>query len=57
MTPEEFDKLLCGNQHIDVYEWRKSTKYRGAYSESHKVIGWFWDCLATFNQEDLRKFL
>jgi len=26
-TTEEFDALMCGNQHIDVREWKKSTQY------------------------------
>ncbi len=56
-TPKELEKALCGQSHIDVDEWRESTQYRGSYHANHKVIGWFWDCLGTYNQEELAKFL
>lgn len=48
-TPEEFERLLCGNPHIDLKDWRKNTQYRGHYHETHKVVQWFWDCLESYS--------
>jgi hypothetical protein len=55
--PEELERAICGTSHISVDEWRASTQYRGSYHAGHKVIGWFWDALETYSQEELSKFL
>ena len=52
-TVEEFDRLLCGDPHIDLKDWKRHTNYRGHYHETHKVIQWFWDCLEGYTQDQL----
>ena len=56
-TVKEFEILLCGQPFIDVREWKETTVYRGSYHEEHKVIGWFWECMETYDQQKLSKFL
>lgn len=48
--------VLCGIPLIDIKEWFNNTKYKGNYSNSHKVIIWFWEILDTINPNDLYKF-
>jgi len=49
-TPNELENLLCGNPTIDVMDWRKHTLYRG-YSNSDKLIQWFWKTVEGFSQD------
>ena len=42
---------------INVQDWKENTQYRGEFSESHRVIKWFWEVLGKLTQEELRKFL
>ena len=54
---DELDFLLEGVQHISLEDWRAHTLYRGAFNGSHKVVKWFWEILATYEQARLRKLL
>lgn len=38
----EFEMLLNGMDEIDLKDWKKHTHYKGAFSEKHKTVRWFW---------------
>ncbi len=39
----QLEHILCGSRDIgDLSELRLRTKYRGAYSDEHPVVNWFW---------------
>eukprot|EP00924_Labyrinthula_sp_SR-Ha-C_P016927 maker-scaffold_6-snap-gene-19.44-mRNA-1 protein AED:0.05 eAED:0.05 QI:138/1/0.87/1/0.85/0.75/8/119/720 len=50
----ELELLLCGLPNISVDDWKKNTKYRGAYTKlgaNHKVVKWFWEVVEAASQE------
>lgn len=55
--PEEFEMVLNGVPFIDLADWREQTVFKGVYTSSHKVVGWFWEILGGFSQEQLAKLL
>ena len=54
---QELEILLIGQPNIDVDNWRAHTEYRGDYSDSHEVIGWFWEIIEDYSEEDRAKLL
>ncbi|KAH3744300.1 E3 ubiquitin-ligase UPL7 [Pelomyxa schiedti] len=57
---EELQLLISGSPlGIDILDWRSHTKYAGVYHDSHPVINWFWECVASMGpkeQADLLTF-
>lgn len=41
--------MLCGQQVIDVDDWRSNTDYDG-YTKDSGVVVWFWEHLKTLPQ-------
>ncbi len=54
---DELGLFLCGDQAVDVKDWKENTRYKGEFSEAHQVIKWFWEILEKFSNEELEKFL
>lgn len=57
---QELELLLCGLPKIEVDDWLRNTKYRGAYAASghnHKVVRWFWEVVRELNDTDRAKLL
>eukprot|EP01022_Parablepharisma_sp_SALTPOND_P032952 TRINITY_DN87950_c1_g1_i1.p1 TRINITY_DN87950_c1_g1~~TRINITY_DN87950_c1_g1_i1.p1 ORF type:complete len:595 (-),score=9.37 TRINITY_DN87950_c1_g1_i1:3368-5152(-) len=54
---DELEFFLCGDFDIDLEDWEANTVYKGDYSESHKVIRWFWTVLSELSESQRRKFL
>ena len=54
---DELDFIIKGVPHLSLDDWKANTLYRGDYTSNHRVIKWFWEHLATFSQDDLRKLL
>jgi hypothetical protein len=50
-SPEELREALAGVEALDVQEWRRETKLRGAFKDapSHKVVEWFWSYVASLD--------
>jgi len=50
-SPEELREALAGVEALDVIEWRRETKLRGAFKDApkHKVVEWFWSYVATLS--------
>ena len=50
-SPEELREALAGVEALDVQEWRRETKLRGAFKDapSHKVVEWFWAYVASLD--------
>merc|ERR1711939_251919 len=50
-SPEELREALAGVEALDVSEWRRETKLRGAFKDapSHKVVEWFWAYVASLD--------
>ncbi|OMJ74335.1 hypothetical protein SteCoe_26753 [Stentor coeruleus] len=56
-TPEELEKLLCGESNIDVEQWRRFAQYSGEFTHNHKTIVYFWLIIGKYTQERLGKLL
>jgi hypothetical protein len=56
LTGEELRDFFCGNPDIDVDMLRRVVEYEG-YDESDDVIGYFWEILREFTNEDKKRFL
>ena len=54
---QELEILLIGQPNIDVGDWRAHTEYRGDFSDSHELIGWFWEIVEDYSEEDRAKLL
>lgn len=54
---DELELILCGQPYVDVEDWKDHTQYRGKFNAKHKVVKWFWDRMASLNQEELSRFL
>jgi len=50
-SPEELREALAGVEALDVHEWRRETKLRGAFKDApkHRVVEWFWSYVATLS--------
>ncbi|CAN0188052.1 unnamed protein product [Pylaiella littoralis] len=57
---QEMELLLCGIPEIDVEEWKRCSRYLGAYrraGENHFVIQWFWEVVEAFSEDEKARFL
>jgi hypothetical protein len=44
-SDKDFQYLCCGEDEIDIEDWKNHTYYEGEYSEDSNVIEWFWNYL------------
>ncbi|CAG9322346.1 AREL1_3 [Blepharisma stoltei] len=56
-TSQELELALCGLPVIDIQDWKDHTDYRGEFSRSHKVVGWFWEVVESLAQEQVSNLL
>ncbi|MCJ1381602.1 hypothetical protein MMC17_004713 [Xylographa soralifera] len=56
-TPEALQKVVEGNQTIDIAELESATKYENGYSANHSTIKDFWFVVRSFSEDQLRKLL
>lgn len=54
---QEFERLVCGEDQIDVGAWRQCTTYEQGYTSESQVVIWFWDVVETFSSPDLVQLL
>ena len=54
---DELEYFMCGEDKIDVNDWRLNTKYRGPLNENSDVIVWFWKIIEDLDDERKHKFL
>ncbi len=57
LDADELELFLCGEDSIDVADWRTHTVYRGDYQPEHQVIKWFWGVLEKMTNAQLERFL
>ena len=50
----ELERLICGQQVIDVQDWKQNTRYGGGYGAGHKTIVAFWQVVEEDLDEDER---
>ncbi|MCJ1281848.1 hypothetical protein MMC26_001171 [Xylographa opegraphella] len=56
-TPEALQKVVEGDQTIDLAELESATKYENGYSADHPTIKDFWFVVRSFSEDQLRKLL
>lgn len=54
---QELELLLCGLPSIDIEDWKKHMRYRGEYHATHKVVKWFFECVADLTHAEQAKLL
>ena len=56
---QEVELLLHGLPNIDMADWTANTEYTGEFSgnSGHRVVGWFWDIVKGWEQEQRAKLL
>jgi hypothetical protein len=54
--PHEIDSLLCGQEDIDVDDWKANTVYEG-YTENDTVIEWFWRVMYRLEKKMVKNML
>lgn len=42
---------------IDVKDWKEHTIYKGIFNKDNDQIGWFWNIIEGFSQDELSKIL
>lgn len=47
---------MCGQQHIDLQDWKLNTEYKGFKNDS-KTMERFWKAMETYNQKELSRIL
>ncbi|EPY53226.1 HECT-type ubiquitin-protein ligase Pub2 [Schizosaccharomyces cryophilus OY26] len=52
----ELDVLLNGKRDIDVEDWKRYTDYR-AYTETDRIVTWFWEIISHWPIEKKQKLL
>ena len=53
---DELEALICGNQHIDLADWKKYTELKG-YGAWSMTVTRFWKCMETYTQIELSRVL
>ena len=58
---QEMEFFMCGMPDISVQDWKKNTVIRYAPDTSKmkqdKLLGWFWEVLENFNEEQRARLL
>jgi len=49
-TCQELEQVLCGQQFIDLEDWKNNTELKDFHSYS-KTIERFWKCMGTYDQK------
>ncbi|XP_029024458.1 probable E3 ubiquitin-protein ligase HERC1 isoform X3 [Betta splendens] len=56
LTAKQLEQLVCGLPEVSVEMLKKLVRYRDI-TESHQLIGWFWQSLEEFTNEERVLFL
>lgn len=56
MRWDALERRVCGVPTVDVDLLKAATQYEG-YSESDRVVQWFWEILAEYSQEQRKAYL
>lgn len=56
LTPQQLEQLVCGLPEVSVEMLKKLVRYRDI-TEGHQLIGWFWQSLEEFTNEERVLFL
>ena len=56
LTPQQLEQLVCGLPEVSVEMLKKLVRYRDI-TEAHQLIGWFWQSLEEFTNEERVLFL
>ncbi|KAM8872529.1 putative E3 ubiquitin-protein ligase HERC1 isoform 2-T2 [Synchiropus picturatus] len=56
LTAQQLEQLVCGLPEVSVHMLKKLVRYRDI-TESHQLIGWFWQSLEEFTNEERVLFL
>ncbi|KAK7231392.1 ubiquitin protein ligase [Aureococcus anophagefferens] len=60
LSAADLQRLLAGSQSLDLDDWKRHTKYKGAYEAAgadHAVVAWFWAAVATYDDDRRRRLL
>jgi len=57
LSGEELRDTLCGNPDVDVDLLKLVVEYEGYEPDQDKVIGYFWETLREFSNDERKKFL
>jgi E3 ubiquitin-protein ligase HUWE1 len=57
LNAEELDRVICGENHIDVDDWKRHCRYSGMYGPEHPVIQRFFGVIRDWSQDNLTKLL
>jgi E3 ubiquitin-protein ligase HUWE1 len=53
---DELEAAICGNQFIDLEDWKNNTEVKG-YGPWSVTVTRFWKCMATYTQAELARIL
>ncbi|XP_068430797.1 probable E3 ubiquitin-protein ligase HERC1 isoform X3 [Clinocottus analis] len=56
LTAQQLEQLVCGLPEVSVEMLKKLVRYRDI-TESHQLVGWFWQSLEEFTNEERVLFL
>ncbi|XP_061887279.1 probable E3 ubiquitin-protein ligase HERC1 isoform X3 [Entelurus aequoreus] len=56
LTAQQLEQLVCGLPEVSVETLKKLVRYRDM-AESHQLVGWFWQSLEEFTNEERVLFL
>uniref|UniRef100_A0A3B3BJZ9 HECT domain-containing protein n=1 Tax=Oryzias melastigma TaxID=30732 RepID=A0A3B3BJZ9_ORYME len=56
LTAQQLEQLVCGLPEVSVEMLKRLVRYRDI-TESHQLIGWFWESLEEFTNEERVLFL
>ena len=54
---EELELLVCGNPTLDMKSLKEGSRYEDGYNVDSIVIGYFWEVVLEFNEEEKKRFL
>jgi hypothetical protein len=57
-TADELETQMCGQNHIDLEDWKRNTELRGFFNYlGSMTLTRFWKIMATYNQQELGRVL
>ncbi|KAH7465822.1 hypothetical protein KRP22_014824 [Phytophthora ramorum] len=54
---QELELVLCGLPEIDLADWKRNTVVAPSFDEAPYVVGWFWEVLQAFTEDERARFL
>ncbi|CAH0474858.1 unnamed protein product [Peronospora belbahrii] len=54
---QELELVLCGLPEIDMADWKRNTVVAPSFSDAPMVVGWFWEVLEGFTEDERARFL